>query len=108
VVEFSELIARFALNVTADLDEELVLALLGCVFPQLQKSAFILLRQYYELGFAKRPAPAAFMTRLQTKVDNESTALVFSQLLTWSALFLRELSQEKARKEDSEDIVEGI
>jgi hypothetical protein len=47
VGEFSELIARFALIVYPETDEELVIGLLGCCFPQIQKSSFVLLRQFY-------------------------------------------------------------
>lgn len=45
--EFSELISRLALIVFPEADEELMAGLLGCVFPQIQKSSFVLLRQYY-------------------------------------------------------------
>jgi hypothetical protein len=76
---------------------------LGCVFPQIQKSAFVLLRQFYELGYAKGNAPASFLQRLETSIDPDSTSMVFSQLLCWSAFFLRKLSTDKLRKEDSEE-----
>lgn len=103
VLEFSELITRFSLVVSQDLDEELAVSLLGCVFPQIQKSAFILVRQYYELGYAKGAPPPAYMARLESKVDPEATTLVFSQILMWSAFFLRKLCTDKNRKEDSEE-----
>lgn len=46
------------------LEERLALDLINCVYPQIQKSAFILVRQFYELGYAKGEVPEGMLMKL--------------------------------------------
>lgn len=46
IVEFAETLARFAFIIDDKLDENMVYEILNCSFPAIQKSCFLILRQF--------------------------------------------------------------
>ena len=102
IVEFSEVINRFALVPDIPVNEAQLLHLLASRFAPLQKSCFLYLRHLYENNRGDHKVALRLLDRVIKTGSPKETSDAFSLILQWILVFIR----KSTLASESEDVEE--